>query len=199
MRKVSIHYPRPGKTGTLRYIGYTREFVERKGADLGRPERTHAEWRGVEFGPSYFVEFRFRIPESELRPLAVEDADEVLWLQPPPTGGASEVTILSGPASHEGLHPGRSDGGAIELIAEHRLANGRLVWVQHHHIPAPPEHVLQSYREMVLLRARQEGWLNDPMATSTTSRINLTMDCEDGSAAEVEMAADFLHSYTRDA
>lgn len=193
VRKVSVHYPRPGKTGTLRYIGFTKEFAEKDvGVPVRREDRTHTEWRGLEIAPNYFIEFRFRIPESELRHLASDQAKDVLWLQPPQPGFASEVTILSGPATHVGLAPKRDDGGRVDQLLQHQLQNGRVVWVLHHHIPAPTPEVLRSFRDLVSTQAGGR-----PPADSTEStanhRICLTMDCGDGSAAEVELAADFLY------
>ena len=193
VRKVSIHYPRQGLPRTLRYIGYTKDFAERRyGRSVNRRERTDAEWRGLDLGNGYFIEFRFRIPECELRLLDDDGSKDVLWLCPPPTGAASEVTILSGPSTHVGLPPKRADDGTVDCIAELSLKNGRRVWILHHHIPAPPEEVMQSYRDRVRREICKQEGLDTSKPISRNARINLTMDCEDGSAAEVELSGDFL-------
>jgi hypothetical protein len=190
MRKASIHFPRPGHPNTLRYIGPTQPFAQRtRGSRVSRQERTDVEWPGLEFAPGYFIDFRFRIPETELRVLDSDGARDVRWLTPPPAGAASEVTILSGPATHRGPRPRRDDGDD-ELLKEHRLADGQVVWILHQHIPTPPDAVLQSYRDQVKREAVARGWLKNPLTRN--SRITLTMNCEDGSFAEVELAADFL-------
>lgn len=80
--KASIHYPRPGYVDTVRYVGYTRDYAEKVSPELApipREQRTHSEWRGVEIAPGFFMEFRFRVPESELR---VFPLNEDLWRGP---------------------------------------------------------------------------------------------------------------------
>ena len=196
-RKVSIHYPRPKQPNTIRYIGYTKDFTAQSfGKRLSRQERTHIEWNGLEIAPDYYLEFRFRVPESELRRLTQDVITKILWLKPPPIGEASEVTILSGPSTHTGIFPQRSDGAIMELLLQHQLENGRYVWVLHHHIPAPPLEVMQSHREMVKQLSLNENWPISSKADVDNVRVNLTMQCEDGTVAEVELSGDFLFDRT---
>lgn len=192
MRKVSVHYPRPGHEGTLRYIGYTSDYSEEHGLPNHLPERAQHAWPGYEFANGYFVEFRIRIPRTELRRFLLPDSRDTHWLPPPPAQNATEITIVSGPPSHEGLVPQMAGDSPRELLAEFRLPNGRYVWIMHHHIPTPSGAEMQAVRE----RVRQE-WLN-MQRTGTAAkilpktRVGADTNCGDGSFAEVELAADFL-------
>jgi hypothetical protein len=112
IRKASIHYPRPRLPTTVRYIGYTLDYAKTimSAREITREMRTHVQWPGAEIAPDLYVEFRFRIPESGLRPLTETDDDLTVWLKPPPAEMGTEVTILSGPAGYSGKVPARSDG-----------------------------------------------------------------------------------------
>jgi len=165
-------------------------MIQREG--ITREQRTHLEWPGIEIAPSYFVEFRFRIPESELRVLDSDGSKDVVWVSAPPIGMASEITILSGPPTHQGPVPQRSDGGRIECLLDEQLKNGRRVWVLHHVIPAPSSEDMHKYRQQVYRECALRGWLPPTTPVGKNSRVNLTMDCADGSIAEFELAADFL-------
>jgi len=190
-RKVTIHYPRsPEKPTTLRYGGYTTHYAEKHGLPSSVQERAHAIWPGLEFAPDYFIEFRFRIPECELRRFTAKESEDTHWLKPPPPRQASEVSIVSGPPSHTGLVPQRAGGGDVELIGEFQLANGRFVWIMHHYIPF-------SASELKRIRLiskdevnRRAGGRIGQILPST--RVTATLNCEDGTCAEVELAADFL-------
>lgn len=179
---------------TLRYIGYTKTYAEKQSAvQIARAARTHLEWPGFEFAPNYFIEFRFRVPESELRELASGDDDEVVWLDAPDRGKASEVTIVSGPSTHTGPPPQRDDSGKIELLATRLMEkNARMVWVIHHHIPAPPRDFWIHSRTELLDKLRENNYQIDPVITPSTLSLSATMDCGDGSAAEVELSPALL-------
>jgi hypothetical protein len=196
IRKISIHFPRPGLSGTLRYIGYTKNYAQSLSGqtELTREQRTQWEWPGTEIAPDYFMEFRFRIPESELRLLDCDGADDIVWISPPPEGMATEVAILSGPSTHKGVAPQRSDGARIEYLLEERLPNGRWIWVLHHIIPAPPPEDMRKFRQQVYSEMALHRRLPPTVPVGKNTRVNLTMDCGDGSLAEVELAADFLNS-----
>lgn len=192
IRKVSIHYPRLHQPNTVRYIGFTKNFAEQnKTHKVSRKERTHMEWSGLEFSPGYFIEFRFRIPESELRPITLDNAKDIFWLDKPAIGFASEVTIISGPGSHKGLPPRRDDAGQVDHLLEHRLENGRIIWVVHHHIPAPKPTDLDNWRANIKNNINKNH-LSILRKLSPNARICVTADCADGSAAEIELATDFL-------
>lgn len=147
-------------------------------------------------GQGYFIEFRFRIPECELRRFIVSDSPNTHWLPPPPPRMASEVTILSGPPHHAGIPPRREGEGPSELIAEFQLENRRYVWVVHQHIPSPSGAELQAVRK----RARTEIlrlYGNKLGEILPRTRVTATTNCGDGSFAEVELAADFLRGARR--
>lgn len=192
MRKASVHYPRPGHGGTLRYIGYTSEYSKEHGLPIYLPERAQHRWPGYEFANDYFVEFRIRIPKTELRRFFLHDSHDTHWLQPPPARNATEITVISGPPWHEGLVPQVAGDSPRELLADFQLPNGRYVWIMHHHIPTPSGPEMQAVRE----RIRQE-WVRIQRAGIAANilpntRVGADTDCGDGSFAEVELAADFL-------
>lgn len=190
-RKAAIHYEK-GDKGPVRYIGYTYEHAQSlmRREEITREMRTDLEWPALEIAPGFFLEFRFRIPESELRVLDIKDEQHVVWLEAPPVGTGLEVTILSGPPDYDGPVPGRADGAPIQCLWDTRLKNGRRVWVLAHTIPAPDK--LEEYRELARRTFAARGWMPPQLPVDRNTRVNLTMDCEDGSAAEVELAGDFL-------
>lgn len=189
IRKASIHYERSADKQPLRYIGYTKEYAAPQfhGVALARGHRTHAEWPGDEFAPGFFAEFRFRIPESELRPLSANGAGDVVWLPSPPTGMATEVLILSGPKGYKGLVPWRSDGGLTDCIFDDTLDSGKRIWIVHHTIPAPPASEIRAMRQVALQALAQTGSRRQPIGKN--SRLSFTMNCLDGTFSEVEIAS----------
>lgn len=186
--KATIHYERPSKPGRMRYIGSTTAYAKKRGLNTSRKARARSEWSGMDLQPGADVtlEFRLRIPTSELRrlgtanlkPLNAGDPLHIRWLPAPPPGYASEVSIISGPPTFVGPRPRREDF-QDKLVFEKQLANGRFVWIVYHHIPAPPSAELRWYRKMAV---RKGGRRKD-------YRIVASMDCGDGSSAFVEFAA----------
>lgn len=194
IRKITVHYPRPESSGTVRYIGYTKDYAEKLTgkSNIKRHERTDVEWPGLEIAPGYFIEFRFRIPESELRVFDSDLPADVIWLDVPAERMGTEITILSGPPTHEGPIPQRADGNQTQCLLDHTLKNGRRVWVIHHEIPAPSPENMTKYRQQVYANAKRQGQLPLARSIHKSSRVSLTMNCGDGSFAEAELAADFL-------
>lgn len=187
--KASIHYDRPGKPGRVRYTGITTAFAKRHGLSTSRQDRATNEWPGKELRPGSDVsmEFRLRIPESELRrlgtadlkPLNAGDPLDIHWLPAPPPGGASEVSIISGPPTHVGDRPRRDDFADV-LMFERQLTNGRFVWMSHHYIPAPSAADLRRYRTQVA-----------PVGRAKYRRFVAAMDCGDGTSAFAEFTTHY--------
>jgi hypothetical protein len=193
-RKVSIHFEHADHPGRVRYAGFTDPYAKYLMPDepMTRQKRMHAEWPGADLGSDCYAEFRFRIPECELRHLDSDGARDVIWLDAPPVGMGTEVLILSGPPSYQGLFPQRSYGAPTGCLHETQLANGRRIWVVHHVIPAPSSEI-EKYRKQVWREFAIHGWLDPAVPPpSKDERLNLSMDCQDGSGAEVELAADFI-------
>ena len=82
------------------------------------------------------------------------------------------------------------------MVADFRLPNGRYIWVMHHHIPSMSNEALQRIRkqarvELIRLYAGKLGEI------LPKTRVTATINCGDGSIAEVELAADFLKGSQR--
>jgi hypothetical protein len=190
--KASIHFGKPGIPYPVRYGGFSGPFAKKHGLSTRRRDRAGHEWPGMELlpGSDVILEFRLRIPQSEIRPLGTADLKplnpgdplDVHWLPAPPVGGASEVTIISAPPTHAGGQP-RRDDFADRLIYERQLANGRFIWLAHHYIPAPADADLHAYREVV------DRQLGDSKVKYR--RFVALMDCEDGSAAFAEFVTNY--------
>jgi hypothetical protein len=195
--KTSIHYESPHKAGRLRYSGISSAFAKKLKMSASRPDRTALEWPGIELRPGsdYYLEFRLRVPQSELRPLGEADLMplnsgeplDIRWLPAPPPGLASEVSIITGPPSHVGERPRREDYAADVLVLERQLANGRLVWLIQHVIPAPPSDALDAFRR----KAAKQSRTFPRRGNLSAHREIVAMNCEDGSAAFGEFATDF--------
>lgn len=190
-RKVSIHFPRGNQTNTLRYVGYTKTYAEKlSGGHTSLSQRSHAQWPGGEATNGCFVEFRFRVPASELRVLDDDNAGQTIWLEPPPADLALELTILSGPGALPITQLQRTDGISVHCIADRLLECGRRVWLVYHLIPAPTKQEFSDYKSLVRKSLVASGQSNFKPNPST--RINLTIEFSDGSAGELELAGDFL-------
>jgi hypothetical protein len=145
--KTTIHYERSNQPGRVRYTGFTTQFARKMRRSLGRADRATYEWPGLELRPGSdcFLEFRLRIPASELRPIGSADLRllnrgeplSIRWLPVPRIGPASEVSIISGSPTHSGPRPNRENGAPDRLILERRLGNGRIIWIIQHDTPAP--------------------------------------------------------------
>jgi hypothetical protein len=154
--KATIHFAKPGKTERVAHSGMTAQFARKHGLSTSRHERAKEQWPGMELlpGSDVILEFRLRVPQSELRrlgtsdlaPLNPEDPLDIRWLPTPPVGGASEVTIISAPPTHAGGCPRREDF-ADNVFFGRQLASGRFVWLTYHFIPAPSSADLQAYRD----------------------------------------------------
>ena len=193
IRKASIHFPRPGQPNTLRYVGYTRTYAEELHArSVMRHERTNLEWTGGQLQNEHLVEFRFRIPHTELRLLPQESEDKVVWIDGTDTSAMTEVTIVSGPEAQSTEHPVRGDGTPVRVLGKSALSIGRTVWVLSSKMPGPSEVELRDYRFQARHALAVQGLLPQAKATSEGARFNLTFECPDGSAGELELAADFL-------
>jgi hypothetical protein len=196
IRKASIHFERPGQP-EVRYIGYTSDFEKSQGRSARLQDRTHTSWKGLQFAPNYFLEFRFRVPVCELRRFVVNESPKTHWLTPPAPREASEITIISAPPTHSGLMPSMEGANPRELIAEFQLKNGRYVWIVHHHIACASPDWLMKAREAAKRSFKadiQSGKIRDILPQS---RIGADVLCDDGSFAEVELAADFLRGRRR--
>ncbi len=197
IRKASIHYERPGQPTQMRYVGYTSEWEEMHGRSTRLADRAHAYWKGMEIAPNYFIEFRIRVPECELRRFVTNESPQTHWLTPPPPKMASEVTIVSGPPTHAGLIPSMLGDNFREIIGEFQLPNGRYVWVVQHHIECASPEWLRAARadaKSTFKSALQSGQIRDILPNT---RVGAGVDCGDGSYAEVELAADFLRGRKR--
>ena len=151
------------------------------------------EWPGAEVAPGYFVEFRFRVPGSELRVLGLKDDKNAIWIKRPGQNQGIEVTVMSGPASHIGPPPSRGDGATTDCLAERLLACDRRVWVLCHEINAPSLEEMEGFRSLVRQSLATRGLLPAAKAIAQDARVNLTFECPDGSAGEWELAGDFLN------
>lgn len=106
VRKASIHFPRPPEhPQALRYIGYTSDYAKQVDLPTSVRDRASLIWPGAHIGQDYFIEFRIRIPECELRRFAGDDISHVLWLPTPSPKTTSELFLISGPPHHSGLAP----------------------------------------------------------------------------------------------
>lgn len=178
-------------------IGFTSEREAKHGRSSLLADRAHAFWNGFEFALNYFIEFRIRVPECELRRFVASESPHTHWLPPPPPRMASEVTIISGPPTHAGLIPSVAGDEHRELIGEFQLPIGRYVWIFHHHILCASPEWLQNAREQAKKELKadlQSGKIRDILPTT---RIGAGPPCDDGSFAEVELAADFLRGRRR--
>jgi hypothetical protein len=97
MRKASIHYPRPPEQpNTFRYIGYTTDYGKKSGLPIGVQDRAGGNiWQGAALGRDYFIEFRFRIPECELRRFIVSDSPRVTATMNCGDGSFAEVELAA--------------------------------------------------------------------------------------------------------
>jgi hypothetical protein len=192
-RKASIHFARTPDQSTLRYVGFTKDFSAKlSGSFVPRPNRTHLEWPGAEISPGYFIEFRMRVPRSELRPLA-EDARDVVWITPGPLGTSTEVAIVSGPENSDLHVTFPSHVSNPQLMAEIQLKCGRTVWVISYHFVGPSSDELAQLQRTVVQAFAVHGQLPAARRSVTAdSRVNLTFESEDGSAGEWELSGDFL-------
>lgn len=197
IRKASIHYERHENPTQLRYIGYTSEWEKSQGKSTRLKDRAHQFWNGQEIASNYFIEFRIRVPECELRQFITNESPQTHWLAPPPPRMASEITIVSGPPTHTGLIPSMAGDNFRELIGEFQLSNGRYVWIVQHHIECASSEWLYAAREgakNTFKFALQSGQIRDVLPKT---RVGCGVHCGDGSFAEVELAADFLRGRKR--
>ena len=193
-RKASIHFPRETGQVALRYVGFTRDFASAiRTRFVPRQERTHLEWKGAEIAPGYVVEFRLRVPRSELRPLPMSSGAGVTWVEPGPPGTTTEVAIVSGPPAAE-LHLTFPEGVTRpQLLAETQLPAGKSVWVLSYNFVGPSEPELLELRRTAVQAFAVHGRLPHARANvSPTTRVNLTFEADDGSAGEWELSGDFL-------
>jgi hypothetical protein len=79
-----------------------------------------------------------------------------------------------------------------ECLLEHQLQNGRKVWLLHHDIPAVDN--VDEQRKLVRGSFFAGGLWRPGEPVDPETRVNLTVTCPDGSAAEIELAGDFLNS-----
>jgi hypothetical protein len=196
IRKASIHYERPGQPA-VRYLGNTSEFETQQGRSSRLEDRANAYWKGLQIAPNYFVEFRFRVPECELRRFVTSESSKTHWLPAPRPKMATEVTIISGPPTHSGLIPSMEGSDHRELIGDFQLGNGRYVWITHQHVQCAAPAWLQQARKsakQALKADLQSGKIRDILPQT---RVGADVNCEDGSFAEVELAADFLRGRRR--
>lgn len=193
--KASIHYPRPGFPKTIRYTGFTLEHarsIAPSAMPIDREQRTECEWEGLEIAPGFFIEFRFRIPHSELRrfDISKELLAEVIWVAAPPEGAAIEFLILSGPASYEGPVPVPDNEAPVECLVDERLQDGRRIWVIQYVIPAPTPDAMNTYRARIAGEVVAYGYALPALGPG--ARAFATMPGEDGVVSIAELAADFL-------
>ena len=193
-RKASIHYPPDPTSPTLRYSGFTRDFASRlKNGFVPRAGRTHIEWDGAEIAPGFFVEFRFRVPRSELRMLNSDGASGATWIEPGPLGTTTEVAIVSGPLNHELNLEFTEKISNAQLVTNVALKNGRSVWIISYRIDGPTGDELIELRRTAIQSFAVHGMLPELQKTATSlTRLSLIFKADDGSAGEWELAADFL-------
>lgn len=189
--KVSIHYPRAGLPAILRYVGWTREGALRRGmpADISRAQRTHAVWRGHQFAPGYYIEYRIRFLPEELRSFNEPDEESIYWLAAPRAGRATEIALLSAPISHEGPCPTPSDGTEVEVLHDVRLPGLRRLWIVALEIPAPTKGWLEGVRALASQELREDLKAQSP---SPSLRVMVHLLQDDGCACYVDLAADSI-------
>lgn len=202
--KASIHFDRPNKPGRVRYTGITTQVAHARGQNSSRAARQDCEWPGIELSPGsdYFLEFRLRVPRSELRPWGTSDLrplnpDEPLavhWLAAPPIGFATEVSIISAPPTHSGSTPTREDGAPSVPFIKRHLSNGLFVWFIQHVIPAPTSEAFRAYRHHLMTN---RPVIDRRKSRSGPARAIVSMDCGDGSGAFAELVVNFPNSQRR--
>jgi len=124
-------------------LAFTREHVDRH-ADR-RPKEWH---RPSEFALGLTQAFAVYVPESELissvRVAAETETSEILWLPPPESGAATQITwIYAKPEAAVAGWPGRRSMNS-SLVGRMPLASGEVVWVVAHQLP-----VTDTIREKV--------------------------------------------------